>query len=376
MSTDPEIPEDELRTMAKLFKELKVKPKMDSPDDFKHWMADYVKQADIKPTVKVNTDSTTDTTVKLSSHYRPKLSNFYGDGSKSDIPYDQWRYEVDCLVREKYDDSIIAQSIRNSLKGNAAQVAMRLGPEAKVPALLEEMESIFGSIEKGESIMQEFYSASQRQSEDSMTWSCRVEEIYRKAIKRDVATKEDQNSKVRARYWNGLHQWLRDITAYKFDSIMDFDELRREVRMIEKDHDVTKVQSKMAMAPSDPVQPEKPDELKEIKGMIQQLTTKMNDMEKQQTYRREYPRGSGYGQGKGQQRQQYNRGYRHTTSNRPPYQQEPWYIQQNEPSHTEDGEPICYRCRQPGHLAVGCRVLLDHSRRGLNYNRPSSRGRR
>ena len=50
------------------------------------------------------------------------------------------------------------------------------------------------------------------------------------------------------------------------------------------------------------------------------------------------------------------------------------YGQPHQPQNYYD-EPICYRCGQPGHLARGCRVILDHSKRGLNFNRPSSRGR-
>ncbi|KAK3103952.1 hypothetical protein FSP39_023190 [Pinctada imbricata] len=77
------------------------------------------------------------------------------------------------------------------------------------------------------------------------------------------------------------------------------------------------------------------------------------------------PRGRGYGQGRGNQ-QFY--------SSQSRYQQD--YREFQQPTQTDDGEPICFRCRQPGHLARGCRVILDHSRRGLNWNRPSSRGRR
>lgn len=42
--------------------------------------------------------------------------------------------------------------------------------------------------------------------------------------------------------------------------------------------------------------------------------------------------------------------------------------------NTEDNqEPTCHRCNQKGHIAIGCRVRLDHSNRALNFRRPLSR---
>ena len=39
--------------------------------------------------------------------------------------------------------------------------------------------------------------------------------------------------------------------------------------------------------------------------------------------------------------------------------------------YTEDGQPICARCGQIGHIQSGCRVILDHSKRHLNGPRPA-----
>ena len=43
--------------------------------------------------------------------------------------------------------------------------------------------------------------------------------------------------------------------------------------------------------------------------------------------------------------------------------------------YTDEGEPICRRCSQPGHIELGCRVIMDHSRT-LNDSRPTSGARR
>ena len=41
----------------------------------------------------------------------------------------------------------------------------------------------------------------------------------------------------------------------------------------------------------------------------------------------------------------------------------------------KDEETICWRCGQVGHIALGCYVCLDHTKReSLNSNRPASNG--
>lgn len=291
---------------------------------------------------------------------------------------------MDCLIKEKYKEESIAQSIRRSLRGDAGKVAMRLGPGATVTQILDKMESVFGTIERGETIMEQFYSARQQKDEDSMSWSCRLEEIYRKAVIKGVATQADANEKLRSKFWNGLHQWIKDITGYKFDALTNFDELRKEIRLVEKEHVTKRAQSNMAVTSSET---EKQDEIKELKGMIQQLTTKVSAIEQGSTYKRFEQQPTNWDH-KGQQ-QQYRRGNYQSRNTCGSYSRSPRYHQgyyrqyeygygdrEANLQETEDGEPICYRCKQPGHIARRCTVRMDHSRRNLNLRRPSLRGRR
>ena len=397
---------DEMKMIVTALKEMDVKPDLDSPTAFKDWMVKYVKGLDVKPqtpgqNASASGNSTTTTTHEsFKSAYIPKISIFSSDGSKQDSSYDQWRYEVECRRKEKYSDSVISQAIRRSLRGDAGRVVMRLGPEATIAEMLDKMESVFGTVERGESIMQDFYSATQRKGEDTMTWSCRLEEIYRKAVEKGVVKKEDANEKLKSRFWNGLHQWLRDITGYKYDSIADFDQLRKEIRLIEKEHDKKTTQS---MALTSEKESGK-SELDEIKGMIQQLTTKVNRLETGHQQRdfgqQEQPSSTRQQQEKQHNRGGYNnrggrrggfnnrqggsyggRGYSSDNYDTYPhhdrfYYEEPQQHYGQQPRQQDYyEEPTCYRCGQPGYLQRGCRVILDHSKRGLNSNRPSSRGR-
>lgn len=396
---------DELKLIATAFKEMNVKPNVESTTDFKDWMVQYV--ASLSGSVKEESQNETEQSaatnaaekkIVTTSNYIPKIATFSGDKSKQDTSFELWKYEVECLVRDKYSESIIQQSIRRSLKGEAGEAAMRIGPNASVQVILKRMEDIFGSVERGENIMEEFYSSSQKKGEDSMKWSCRLEEIYRKAVAKGVAKQEEANEKLKSRYWNGLQLWLKDITGYKYEQIQDFDDLRREVRLIEKDHE-KKTTASMALTTEND---SSKTEMQELKGMIQQLTTKVNNLEKgnqrkdnstdkdpqtqqssnaqQYLYNQQRGRGSYLGRsysGRQENRQGHRGSYARSGNSQGgrQYFDDQFYSgQQDRYNDYDNNEPTCYRCGQKGHLALGCRVIIDH-RRGLNSRRPTSRGR-
>ena len=387
--TMAEFSTEELEAIGAALKDMNVKPKADSASDLKQWMVDYVTQMQGgggNGGVKQEPGTGPATTSKLMTHHIPKVSCFSGDGSKQDTSYDLWRYEVDCLIKEKYSEEAIAQAIRRSLRGDAGKVAMRLGPEAKVDDILDKMESVFGSLERGEKVLEEFYSSTQRKDEDSMAWSCRLEEIFRKAVIKGVMNRYEANEKLKSRYWNGLHQWLKDISGYKYDQLTDFDELRKEVRLMEQEHSGKKTQSNMAVSTGGATG--QSSDIQELKGMIQQLTTKVNQLEKGNQKGDDKSASGGKGQHggygtpqhRGDRQRGRGRGRGQQYDRRPQWHDDYYYDDNYDGYHDDqyDGQPgpICYRCGQEGHLAVGCRVILDHRRKPLNYGRPASRGRR
>ena len=100
-------------------------------------------------------------------------------------------------------------------------------------------------------------------------------------------------------FWSGLRQELKDVSAYQFDSIKSFDELRIALRRIERQH--AKLPSKVAKtvgcrsAQDKEKKTEKEDkqeksELAELKASIQQLIVEMSEMKKQQSEYQSYRR--------------------------------------------------------------------------------------
>ena len=180
-----ELSSEDLKMIATAFKEMNVKPNLESTTEFKDWMMQYdaskikQEQGDTASTSTTTTTSAsnttttittsasnttttttgasnTTTTTTVSSNYIPKISTFSGDGSKQDTLYDQWKYEVECLIREQYKESSVAQAIRRSLKGDASRVAMRLGPEVKISEIMEKMESVLVQWKEGRQLWKNF----------------------------------------------------------------------------------------------------------------------------------------------------------------------------------------------------------------------------
>ena len=81
----------------------------------------------------------------------PRISNFSGT-EKGDVSYEQWRYEVSCLLKEKLSPETKANVVCRSIRREARKVAIRLGSFASVTTLLHKLESIYGIIERKETI--------------------------------------------------------------------------------------------------------------------------------------------------------------------------------------------------------------------------------
>ena len=68
----------------------------------------------------------------------PKISTFSGDVApgKTEVSYEQWSHEVQC-IKDHYLESVVRESIMQSLRGAAADMARYMGPIASVSEILE-----------------------------------------------------------------------------------------------------------------------------------------------------------------------------------------------------------------------------------------------
>ncbi|XP_060575528.1 uncharacterized protein LOC132732991 [Ruditapes philippinarum] len=176
-----------------------------------------------------------DTSLSVSHSRIPKLPQFSGESRPGDCEFEVWKYDLHCLLRGRlYPDHILHEAIRTSLKGKARTVLLHLGEWATISDVIAELEAIYGNVSTSEHLKEQFYCARQEPNESVAEYSLRLEQILTNAnLHLDRYAKNDM---LRNRLWSGLrNDELRNVSRYKFESIQDFNVLRRELRQIEQD---------------------------------------------------------------------------------------------------------------------------------------------
>lgn len=348
-------------------------------------------QKDVKPKVKplsLPSDGIGSSTGSLSrsrssttlSPYPPKLRTFSGNENKGETTYDIWKYEVKMLMKDSgYTREQKDFAIRRSLTGPAARMIMYQGLDKSLLDILETLDSVYGNIENKEQLLEDFYSASQRDDEDVSAWSNRLEEIIGKGLERGVVKQSEVNSMLHGKLWMGLREDLKDVSGHKYDTIKDFNKLRIALRQIEKDHKKPTKPNTSKAAIASPYE----DELSKLTGMVNQLTQTVTELQGQQQYQprgQDQFRGNNF-RGRPNYRASWNsRGWKYNGPSSRQQQSDAShpFQQQNPVSEGASGDNsqtvYCYRCKQPGHVQIGCRVRLDHVKRPLNFRKPGRRG--
>ena len=175
-------------------------------------------------------------------NYFPKFTNFSGEDPKpkKEASFEEWKYEVNCARRDpQYTESMIAQAIRKSLSGQAKRVLLPLGTASTVNEMLEKLEGVFGNVATGMSVLEEFYSASQKQGETVNAWSLRLEEILQRAIDKGHTRIEEKDHLLKEKFWRCLRsERLKNATQIYYHTMDSFELLRRKVRAEEYEMEV------------------------------------------------------------------------------------------------------------------------------------------
>ena len=189
---------------------------------------------------------------------KPYISQFSGvePTPKNESTFEAWRLEIKSLRSSNmFPEYMVTQAIRNSLKVPARSTLLTLGPRASSEEILHKLESVFGNVASGQSIMQEFYTAVQQPDENVTMWSLRLEEILQRVAEKSSISAEQKNVMLRERFWRSLHSTeLQNATQVYYHQTKDFEELRRKVRAEEYERfthkkalkDVNTVQGKTA----------------------------------------------------------------------------------------------------------------------------------
>ena len=139
--------------------------------------------------------------------------------------------------------------------------------------MLSRLEGVFGNVATGESILQEFYTASQKADESVTAWGLRIEEILQKAVDKGHVKDTDTNEMLRNIFWKNLrNDRLKNATRAKFENIHSFELLRRAVRAEEYDMKTNKICAQ---------QPQMHENKQQDTSLINQLMSRISELEKQ-----------------------------------------------------------------------------------------------
>ena len=175
--------------------------------------------------------------------YVPKLPSFSGDEplQKGDCVFSEWRYEVRCLQSDPdFSDHCILLAIRRSLKGTARKIMIPLGETATVSDILVKLDAMFGDVSTKGMLMQEFFNAQQRADESVTCFGCRLETLLQTAIDNGHLSRDAKNDLLRHKFWTSLRSdQLKSQTRHKYDTVLDYNSLLREIRQVEKELSLT-----------------------------------------------------------------------------------------------------------------------------------------
>lgn len=400
---DIDLSKEEEEALISAFKKLGTKPKLSSPEDLRNWMAKYVADTvktevrqqhhnvnttspnQCTPTTSANTHSSTpvSTIGRETMNYTPRVSTFFGELGKGEAPYDLWKYEVDSLRRSQFPSHIVDMAVRRSLKGDAARIAMRLGADTNLETLLHKLESAYGISIQDDLLMREFYDAQQKTDEDVTTWANRIEDLLYKACQKNLVRREEMNEKLCSRFWSGLSQQLQDTSGHLHYIVKDFDTLKKEMR----DHE-TNIRKTVKTATIKMMTPTTQTTNDDIRVTIQQMAADIQQLKQnrqfpthgtEETYRNWRGRGQAPIAPSRNNFTRHDQRYNTTQTNRhdqnnthSTYPNTRHQGHQSTYNRDQDHLPRCYRCGQTGHIQIGCRARLDHSRTaGLNFKRPT-----
>ena len=122
------------------------------------------------------------------------------------------------------------------MKGQARKALSTLDPLTNSDGIISKLESLFGNVASGLSILQEFFTAAQNSDETVTMWGLRIEEILQRAIEKGEVPSERRNHLLKDKFWRSLHNFdLKIATKVYFDKITDFEVLRSKVREEERE---------------------------------------------------------------------------------------------------------------------------------------------
>ena len=210
----------------------------------------------------------------------PKMPPFSGENKGGEVTFDVWKYEVKCLLREGcYSKPIVQQAMRNSLRGKARSLLVTLPEQASPQAMLEKLDGVYGNAFDHEALMENFYKQRQEDGESLSDYGMRLESLIQVPYERKKISTEARNEMLCSKFFSGLRDpMLQNASRFKYDTVKDFDMLRKEVRSIELQMACSKPESAVQKA-AVKQQAHSNITLEDVMKKLDGLTSKMSKFE-------------------------------------------------------------------------------------------------
>ena len=184
-----------------------------------------------------NTLSTSYNASDMASMRVPQIPFFLGEDQKGDVSFEVWKFELNCLIREGiYQNSLILQAIRKSLRGKSKDNLLTLGENASPSDILNKLEDIYGICSSKEVLLQQFYLVSQFEHESIVDYSVRIENLLHRATLGRSIDASVQNEMLCAKLLNGLKDpLLKNSCCFMFETEKNFSRLMMYIRSVEQD---------------------------------------------------------------------------------------------------------------------------------------------
>ena len=267
---------------------------------------------------------------------RPQFSPFYGfsEAEKGKgVPYRVWRFEVESTLRGGlYSDEVISEQIRRSLYGEAKTKVVGFGPEVSCDQVLLKLDQFYSDVGAvtGDELLTEAYAFKQKEKEEVAAFASRLDNHVRLAKHRGTELLPDEEAverQLRMLFWAGLKEEVKDKARHRKDSCTSFSALITAARYAEKEA-ASSAQTSKHVAHSNPVMvPETPNPASKPTWLAEVCSAMAREV-------RDALADHVGGRSGDTQKSKSVSGHR---------------------AEQEADRPVCYRCGQIGHIAVGCR---------------------
>ena len=139
-------------------------------------------------------------------------------------------------IRPSYPEGLLKEAIFGSLKGSAADIARRLGPETTVDKVLELLDEVFRRKTNPDVLMQDFYKITQDTKEKVSNFGIRLKVALNRILvfHPESLTSAEAAKKLKDRFYYGVRQNVKEGLRYYYEVLQaDYTTLLTKARSIE-----------------------------------------------------------------------------------------------------------------------------------------------